>query len=74
MQSQLVGQYMRPNGIQDGLYLVGWFSCSKWDDGRQKFAPKMSVDKAKDFFNRQAAELSQDGLNVRAVVLDTALT
>jgi hypothetical protein len=74
MQSQLVGQYMRPNGVEDGLYLVGWFNCKKWDDGRQKFAPKMSADEARDFFNRQAAELSQDGLNVKAVVLDTALT
>jgi len=74
MQSQLVGQYMRPNGVEDGLYLVGWFNCKKWNDGRQKSAPKMSVDEARDFFNRQAAELSQDGLNVKAVVLDTALT
>jgi hypothetical protein len=57
-----------------GLYLVGWFNCKKWDDGRQELAPKMSVDEAKDFFKRQAAELSQDGLNVKAIVLDAALT
>jgi len=73
MQTQLVEQYMRPNGIEDGLYLVGWFNCRKWNDGRQKSAPNMSTEEAQEFFNQQAAGLSGDGLNVRAFVLDAAI-
>ena len=32
LESQLVNRYLRDNACQHGLYLIGWFSCPKWDD------------------------------------------
>jgi len=73
MADQLVGRYMRPNGVEDGLYLVGWFNCDKWNDGREKQVPRMTLEDAREFFDQQARDLSQETFNIRAVVLDAAL-
>jgi hypothetical protein len=29
-ETQLVGDYLRPNGLSHGIYLVGWFVCPQW--------------------------------------------
>jgi hypothetical protein len=76
MATQLVGRYLKDNPCQYGLYLIGWFNCDKWDesDTRKKSAPKkISLKQARENFNRQAAELSQQGVQVRAYVLNAAL-
>lgn len=31
VDSQLVGDYLRPNGLTHGIYLVGWFVCAAWE-------------------------------------------
>ncbi|MBE0544866.1 MAG: hypothetical protein IH623_26300 [Verrucomicrobia bacterium] len=31
VDSQLVGDYLRPNGLTHGIYLVGWFMCAAWE-------------------------------------------
>ncbi len=71
MKEQLVDRYLRESECRYGLYLVGWFLCDAWD--RKGDTPKWSLQEARDFFDRQAEELSQEGLVVRAFVLDTAL-
>ena len=38
VDSQLVGDYLRPNGKTHGVYLVGWFVCSKWKTPRNKLS------------------------------------
>lgn len=75
MKTQLVERYLKDNRCQYGLYLIGWFNCDKWDesDTRKKSAPKISLEEARQKFNLQAAELSQQGVQVRAYVLNAAL-
>ena len=36
VDSQLVGDYLRPNGLTHGIYLVGWFVCSVWTNPQNK--------------------------------------
>jgi hypothetical protein len=74
MRDQLVGRYLKDN-IHHGLYLVGWFLCDRWDgvDRRKGQTPKIDIDEIQKELDQQAQALSVDGVNVRAVVLNTAL-
>jgi hypothetical protein len=76
MENQLRDRYLKKNRCQSGLYLVGWFSCTKWkeDDPRKQQCPHMSIVKAKEQLAEQAASLSKDGVDIRCYVLDLALT
>ncbi len=38
VDSQLVGDYLRPNGLTHGIYLVGWFVCAAWEKPQNKLA------------------------------------
>ena len=75
MKTQLVDRYLRDNRCQHGMYLVGWFNCDQWDDEdyRKKGCPKRSIDEARNRFDIQAAELSQQGKLIKAFVMNTAL-
>jgi hypothetical protein len=75
MEEQLVQRYLQDNSSKYGLYLVGWFNCNQWDDkdSRKKQAPKISIDQAREQFDRQAEQLSSPPNVVRACVLNTAL-
>jgi len=75
METQLVDRYLKDNRCQHGLYLVGWFNCDQWDveDYRKKRGPKCSIGEARNQFDIQAAELSQQGMRIKAFVINTAL-
>ena len=75
MEDQLVNRYLQDNECRHGLYVVGWFNCQQWDDVDQRKvrAPRHSIDVARERFEDQASRLSQGGLLVRSVVLDTSL-
>lgn len=75
MKTQLVDRYLKDNRCQHGLYLVGWFNCDQWDDEdyKKKRAPKLSIDEVQKKFDTQAAELSQQGIRIKALVVNTAL-
>jgi hypothetical protein len=75
MRTQLADRYLQDNRCQHGLYLVGWFNCDQWDnsDDRKRQAPKFSIDEAQQQFDAQAVDLSQHDLQVKAVILNTAL-
>ena len=76
MKTQLVDRYLKDNRCQHGLYLVGWFNCDEWDNDdyrKKRQAPKLSIDEAQTRFGTQAAELSQQGMRIRALVMNTAL-
>ncbi len=76
MEEQLVGRYLKDNPVcRHGLYLVGWFSCEQWDeaDWRKRRAPRYGIGEARERFTEQARALSEQGLHVRAVVVDAAL-
>ena len=38
VDSQLVGDYLHPNGLAHGIYLVGWFVCGEWQNPKNKLA------------------------------------
>lgn len=75
MEEQLVNRYLKDNTCQHGLYLIGWFNCEQWDksDSRKGKSPKISIDEAREKFDKQAKQLSQLGVQVKAFVLNTAL-
>ena len=73
MQTQLVDRYLKDNSCQHGLYLIGWFNCKQWDRKDSRKPPKMSIEEARQKFETQAAELSKQGVKVKAVVLNTSL-
>jgi len=75
MKTQLVERYLKHNRCQHGLYLVGWFNCDQWDesDYRKHNAPKISLEEAQQQFNVQATQLSQQGVQVKAYILNAAL-
>lgn len=72
METQLRDCYLKDNRCQSGIYLVGWFSCPKWDDGdsRKKQCPSMSLKDAQLRLERQARELSTGAYDIRSYVLD----
>ncbi|OHB74836.1 MAG: hypothetical protein A2Z25_09655 [Planctomycetes bacterium RBG_16_55_9] len=75
MKSQLVDRYLKDNKCNHGIYLVGWYACAQWEeeDRRKTATPNWSFQKAREFFEDQAQELSAGGYCIRAVVLNTAL-
>lgn len=36
VDAQLVGDYLRPNGLTHGVYLIGWFVCDVWSNPQNK--------------------------------------
>jgi hypothetical protein len=75
MSSQLKGKYLRDHPIGYGLYLVGWFSCAKWEnnDPRKRDTPAWTLDQARDFFANQSVGLSDERVTIDAYVMDAAL-
>jgi hypothetical protein len=75
MQYQLRDRYLREHHSDFGIYLVGWFNCTAWDeeDGRKQQAPKLTALEAQEIFAQQATSLSKDHSSIRACVLNTAL-
>jgi hypothetical protein len=75
MKDQLRDRYLNETRCSDGIYLVGWFSCLRWSDGdyRKKKCPDMTVDDARSFFQKQAIELSNEGISLKSYVLDVSL-
>ena len=76
METQLRDRYLKENRCKNGLYLVAWVTSAKWSeaDARKKQCPRMSSSEAREFFSRQATELSKDGYLIRSYVLDVSLS
>ena len=76
METQLRDRYLKNNKCRDGIYLVGWFSCPKWDDtdSRKKQCSTMTLSEAKSFLAKQAEALSGSGVQIESHVLDVSLT
>ncbi|PXF57618.1 MAG: hypothetical protein C4B59_14925 [Candidatus Methanogaster sp.] len=75
MKTQLVDRYLRDNRCQHGIYLVGWFNCDQWDgeDSRRKKCPNHNIYTEQEKLDAQAADLSQQGVRIKAFVMNTAL-
>lgn len=74
MKAQLVDRYLHENQCQHGLYLVGWFLCSQWDDTdyRKADTPWTALAEARDELQSQALTL-RGTADVRAYLLDCTL-
>lgn len=77
MRWQLVDRYMAQNNCNFGIYLVGHFTCDRWEPGedrseqqRKKRSQRHSLDGLRAMLEGQAQELSTAGRDVRALVLD----
>jgi hypothetical protein len=76
METQLIGQYMKPAGHSHGLYLVGWYSCESWDTRDPRRARARRFDMAgliESLTNEAVALSSRHMLDVRATVLDARI-
>jgi hypothetical protein len=79
MQTQLLDRYMKENNLHYGLYLVGWYQCSKWDDNDPRKKVKtcaMSINDLRACLEKQSDQLineSSDTKFVRSLVLDFSL-
>jgi hypothetical protein len=76
METQLRDRYLKQFRCVTGLYLVAWFSCTKWSDAdsRKQHLSPMSLPDARDYFSQQATALSTGGFWVRSYVLDASLS
>jgi hypothetical protein len=79
IRTQLVERYLARNAeTATGLYVVGWYLCAEWDpdDYRRDAAARngTSRDALAAALEGGAARLSTPGRDVRAVVLDLALS
>lgn len=76
MNSQLFNRYLTDNSCSYGLYLVGWFQCSLWneDDSRKKRNSSMELIEIRDLLDDQAKNITANSLNiVKSYVLNAAL-
>lgn len=78
MKAQLVDRYLKDNRCHYGLYLIGWFNCNAWytngDNRYQKSKTRnLAIDEVRKHFDSQAAEITHQGLTVRALVLDASV-
>jgi hypothetical protein len=76
MEEQLVNRYLKNNNCQHGIYLVGWYECSKWSsqDHRRAKCRKAASDMTdlQRKLDLQAASFSGQP-DVDALVLDCTL-
>jgi hypothetical protein len=75
MQAQLRDRYLKENRCRDGIYLVGWFTSTKWDDAdsRQKHCCRMTLPEAIELFSQQSTALSQGGFQIESYLLDASV-
>ena len=75
MKDQLVDRYLIDNACHHGLYVVGCFSAKNWDDSdsRKRKARSRTAAKVSATLAEQAHKLSQEGVRVKPLVIDTEL-
>jgi hypothetical protein len=75
IETQLVNRYLKDSACRHGLYLVGWFGSSKWDDvdHRKRNVASRTPAELKAALAAKADALSASGLQVASVVLNASL-
>jgi hypothetical protein len=76
MEHQLVARYLDPLGIQHGMYLIGYFTCSSWDpaDHRRSASQQNGTpSQVRTRLESQATQLSSGAREVRVTILDYTL-
>jgi hypothetical protein len=75
MQTQLKERYLKEGFCSHGLYLVGWFTCDKWDpdDRRNRRSQRIVLNNLSEQLRNQANTLSQHGTLIKSYILDATL-
>ena len=76
MREQLHQRYLNEGDYRYGLYVVGWFDSPAWNRDKKRFPQARgwrTPGDAKRFLERDAAELSRDGVFIKAAVVNAAL-
>lgn len=74
METQLVNRYLQEDKCKYGLYLIGWFESSRWDENDRRSAiPSSGLQATKDKLSDQANSLSKKGRDVRSFVMNLYL-
>ena len=75
METQLAKRYLWENTCCHGIYLVGWYMCSQWDeeDNRRSRSCGRSLKEFAQKLREQADELSSDSMYIKSFVLDASL-
>ena len=75
MELQLVNRYMKRGGFMGGMYIVVWFDLDGWsdEDARKPTTQRLkSLEHAREFLAEQAKDVLEEGLDLRAVLLDAS--
>jgi hypothetical protein len=71
IDGQLVGDYLRPNGLTHGIYLVGWFVCDKWSNPQNKLTSQTFADAQQEVVQLAAAyDGKTNPERIAAIVVD----
>lgn len=71
LNDQLVSDYMFKLRAPVGIYLVGWFDKTRWDnsDNRRNMVPKKNVEEVRKQLEDQATAISSDFL-VKSIIME----
>lgn len=76
MRDTLRERYLNESSYRYGLYVVGWFDSPGWQRDKKKYRQPpgwRTLDDVKRFLERDAAELSRDGVLIKAAVVNASL-
>jgi hypothetical protein len=74
MRTQLVDRYLTNAGLVQGIYLVGWYACERWDaDSNKRRRARAMTDETDVLLKAQADSLSQEPLRIEYFGLDCRL-
>ena len=76
MEKQLYRDYMKQSNTNFGVYLIGWFSCDRWDnqDYKKKQVPNGTIKEIREKFSEQSIKLNEKAsITVKSFVLDATI-
>jgi hypothetical protein len=76
MKSQLIEKYLNESSCTRGVYFVGFYNCSAWtntDKNKARCLKHGDLASVRQYFESQAADLSNERVLVHAFVLDASL-
>jgi len=76
LETQLAMRYLRDTSSRQGIYIVVWFKCDRWngEDYRKHRTPAVTADELRLFLEDQARDMNADiGSAIRALVLDASI-
>lgn len=76
MENQLYRDYMKQCNTNFGIYLIGWFSCDKWDnqDYKKRQTPSGTIAEIREKYSIQSVKLNEKtSITVKSFVIDATI-